>query len=64
MIVTLLLNGLARAEAQSEPLQWVEQLLNTLNQAAFMAGAFLLERATRLATEVRASAEPSRRSAA
>jgi hypothetical protein len=55
MIVTLMLNGLARAEAQSEPLQWVEQLLNTLNQAAFMAGAFLLERATRLMAEVRAS---------
>ncbi len=48
MIVTLLLNGLARAEAQSEALQWVEQLLNTLNQGAFLLGAFLLERATRL----------------
>ncbi len=49
MVVTLLLNGLARAEAQSEALQWVEQLLNTLNQGAFLLGALLLERATRLA---------------
>jgi hypothetical protein len=49
MVVTLLLNGLARAEAQSEALQWAEQLLNTLNQGAFLLGAFLLERATRLA---------------
>jgi hypothetical protein len=48
MVVTLLLNGLARAEAQSEALQWAEQLLNTLNQGAFLLGAFLLERATRL----------------
>jgi hypothetical protein len=55
MIVTLVLNGLARAEAQSEALQWVEQLLNTLNQAAFLLGALLLERATR-----RATAEPAR----
>ena len=49
MVATLLLNGLARAEAQSESLQWAEQLLNTLNQGAFLLGAFLLERATRLA---------------
>lgn len=47
IIVTLLLNGLARAETQSETLQWAEQLLNTLNQAAFLVSAFLLERATR-----------------
>ncbi len=47
MVVTLLLNGLARAETQSEALQWAEQLLNTLNQAAFLLGAILLERATR-----------------
>ena len=46
-VVTLLLNGLARAETQSEALQWAEQLLNTLNQAAFLLGAILLERATR-----------------
>jgi hypothetical protein len=49
MVVTLLLNGLARAEAQSEAIQWAEQLLNTVNQGAFLLGAFLLERATRLA---------------
>ncbi len=49
MVVTLVLNGLARAEAQSEALQWAEQLLNTLNQAAFLLGALLLERATQLA---------------
>jgi hypothetical protein len=48
MVVTLLLNGLARAEAQSEAVQWAEQLLNTLNQGAFLLGAYLLERATRL----------------
>jgi hypothetical protein len=46
-VVTLALNGLARAETQSEALQWAEQLLNTLNQAAFLLGALLLERATR-----------------
>lgn len=51
MVVTLLLNGLARAEAQSEALQWVEQVLNTLNQGAFLLGAFMLERATRRAGE-------------
>jgi hypothetical protein len=55
MVVTLALNGLARAETQSEALQWAEQLLNTLNQAAFLLGAFLLERATR-----RAPTEPAR----
>jgi hypothetical protein len=51
MVVTLLLNGLARAETQSEALQWAEQLLNTLNQGAFLMGAYLLERATRLVPE-------------
>jgi hypothetical protein len=55
MVVTLVLNGLARAEAQSEAIQWAEQLLNTLNQGAFLLGALLLERATR-----RAPAEPAR----
>jgi hypothetical protein len=54
-VVTLALNGLARAETQSEALQWAEQLLNTLNQAAFLFGALLLERATR-----GAPAEPAR----
>ena len=54
MVVTLALNGLARAEAQSEALQWAEQLLNTLNQASFLLGALLLERATQLAPAERA----------
>lgn len=47
LLVTIMLNGLARAENQSEALQWVEQLLNTLNQGAFLVGAVGLERATR-----------------
>jgi hypothetical protein len=47
LAVTLGLNGLARAEVQSEPLQWAEQLLNTLNQGLFMLAALRLERATR-----------------
>lgn len=47
LAVTLGLNGLARAEVQSEPLQWAEQLLNSLNQGVFMLAALRLERATR-----------------
>ena len=47
MVVTVVLNGLARAENQSEALQWVEQLLNTVNQGTFLVAAIGLERATR-----------------
>jgi hypothetical protein len=50
LLVTVALNGLARAEDQSETLQWVEQLLNTVNQGAFLVGAVGLERAMRRRT--------------
>lgn len=40
--ITLALNGFARAAVQTESLQWVEQSLNTLNQALFLVGAFQL----------------------
>jgi len=45
LTVTLVLNGLARASDQSEALQWVEQLVNTLNQGIFLIAALRLERA-------------------
>ena len=45
LAVTLVLNGLARASDQSETLQWVEQLVNTVNQGVFLVAAVRLERA-------------------
>ena len=50
LAVTIVLNGLARAESQPEALQWVEQLLNTATQGAFLVAAIGLERATRRAS--------------
>jgi hypothetical protein len=47
ILVTLGLNGLARVGDQSEALQWVEQLLNTLNQAFFLAAAMRLDSVVR-----------------
>lgn len=59
LLVTVALNGLARAENQSEALQWVEQLLNTVNQGVFLVGAVGLERATRLRTaDARGTTDP------
>lgn len=58
LVVTVILNGLARADAQSEALQWAEQLCNSLNQAAFLIASVGLERATRRRREGPAATSP------
>jgi hypothetical protein len=47
LVATLVLNGIARSDNQGEAVQWIAQLLNTLNQGAFMLAAIGLERAAR-----------------
>ncbi|HEX5827483.1 MAG TPA: hypothetical protein VFY23_08185 [Candidatus Limnocylindrales bacterium] len=47
LVATLVLNGVARSDNQGEAVQWIAQLLNTVNQGAFMLAAVGLERAAR-----------------
>jgi hypothetical protein len=46
MAAILALQGLARAGDRSETMQWVEQILNTLSNAAFAFAAYKLNRHT------------------
>lgn len=44
IVVVFVLSGLARIPVQSIPLQWVEQILNTIGQGAFLYAAWQLKR--------------------
>ncbi len=50
IIIVFILSGMARIPTQTIPLQWTEQLLNTLSQSAFVYAAWLL--AQRVAAKV------------
>ena len=50
IIIVFILSGMARIPTQTIPLQWTEQLLNTLSQGAFVCAAWLL--AQRVAAKV------------
>ena len=50
IIIVFVLSGMARMPEQTIPLQWTEQILNTLSQAAFAYAAWQL--AQRVATKV------------
>jgi hypothetical protein len=47
LAITIALNGLARPADQTEALQWVQQGLNTVNQALFLIAARSLSRRSR-----------------
>lgn len=42
VVATVVLNGLARSADQSEPVQWIYQSLNTLNQLVFLLASWRL----------------------
>jgi hypothetical protein len=51
VVATVLLNGVARSADQSEPVQWVAQSLNTLNQLVFMLASWRLWRVQHAAVD-------------